>query len=413
MDANEHTLFRSEEKAIEEAEKVLKDEQYVSSPLAAPYALLLRQYKSLYKQIRHLIRLSDKQQEKLNSLNRKLEVANNLIRKTFGRYLSDDVVEDILQSSDGLTLGGESRFVTILMSDLRGFTAISEKLPAETVMNIINIYLAKMTDIIMRYNGTIIEFIGDAVFAIFGAPVLRNDDAQRAVACAIEMQRAMAEVNEHCRERGYPEVEQGIGLNTGELIVGNIGSDKRTKYGAVGMQVNLTARVESYTLGGQILISKSTFAVCGPILYVVDQQEVRPKGVEKPVTLYEVRGIGGDFNLYLKAQQPEEMGDFAHGPAVQMSVLEGKHASDETHEGTIIKLGTKTAVIRADMPVERLANLKITLAATGSDGTSRDMYAKVIEAPTGEPATFKMHFTSVPVEVRALLDKLSAEAHRI
>ncbi|OQY41773.1 MAG: cyclase, partial [Desulfobacteraceae bacterium 4572_87] len=114
------------------------------------------------------------------------------------------------------------------------------RLPAEDVVGIINIYLETMTEIVLKYQGTIDEFIGDAIFVIFGAPILRDNDAKRAVACAVEMQLAMTQVNAKCREKGYPEVHQGIGINSGQLVVGNIGSKKRMKYGVVGRNVNLT-----------------------------------------------------------------------------------------------------------------------------------------------------------------------------
>ncbi|NJO14632.1 MAG: response regulator [Thioploca sp.] len=216
---------------------------------------------------------------------KELAKANQFIRQTFGRYLSDDVVDTILESPAGTALGGEKRYVTIMMTDLRGFTSTCEQLPAEDVVTILNIYLETMTEIILKYQGTINEFIGDAIVVVFGAPILRDDDAQRAVACALEMQIAMAKVNKQCQVRGYPLVEQGIGINTGEVIVGNIGSKKRTKYDVIGHNVNLTSRIESYTVGGQIFISQNTITACGPILRITNQMEVMPKGIKKPIII--------------------------------------------------------------------------------------------------------------------------------
>ena len=115
----------------------------------------------------------------------------------------------------------------------------------------------------------------------------------RQVACAVAMQLAMATVNAHNREDGLPEVEMGIGVNTGEVVVGNLGSHKRTKYGIVGTHVNLTARIESYTVGGQILISEATRQEVGPILRIAQQIEIEAKGLDGPITVYDVRGIGG------------------------------------------------------------------------------------------------------------------------
>src|SRR5579883_3433245 len=176
------------------------------------------------------------------------------MRRTFGRYLTDEVVASLLETPGGLTLGGERRKVTILISDLRGFSAISERLPPEQVVTILNLYLGTMSDTITRYSGTINEFIGDGIFVMFGAPIYREDDSERAVACAIAMQSAMVEVNRQNQQLGLPALEMGIGIHTGEVVDGNIGSQRRAKYTVIGNHVNLAARIESYTVGGQILI---------------------------------------------------------------------------------------------------------------------------------------------------------------
>jgi adenylate cyclase len=191
--------------------------------------------------------------------NKDLEIKNALIRKVFGRYLTNEVVANLLENPEALKLGGERRKITILTSDLRGFTAISEQLPPEEVVKILNVYLHNMADVIGKYYGTIDEFMGDGILVLFGAPTAREDDAVRAVACAVDMQLAMDNVNEKMTDWGLPLLEMGIAINTGEVVVGNIGSETRTKYGIVGSHVNLTYRIESYTVGGQIFISESTF----------------------------------------------------------------------------------------------------------------------------------------------------------
>ena len=182
--------------------------------------------------------------------NTELQKRNQVIREIFGRYLTDEVVANLLESTEGLKLGGEKRKVTILMSDLRGFTSIAEKVQPEQVVSLLNTYLEAMTNVIRKYEGTIDEFIGDGILVIFGALIGHADDAQRAVACAVEIQLVMEAINEHNRASGLPQIEMGIGLNTGEVVVGNIVSLERAKYGMVGSHVNLTARIESYTVGG-------------------------------------------------------------------------------------------------------------------------------------------------------------------
>ena len=171
------------------------------------------------------------------------------IRKTFGRYLTNEVVANLLENPTGLTMGGERRKITMLTSDIRGFTATAERLPPEEVIKILNFYFGHMADVITKYQGTIDEFMGDGILVLFGAPTHREDDAQRSIACALEMQLAMIPVNQQMTQWGYAPLLMGIGINTGEVVVGNIGSEKRTKYGIVGNHVNLTYRIESYTTG--------------------------------------------------------------------------------------------------------------------------------------------------------------------
>lgn len=343
-----------------------------------------------------------------NEALQQLEKANRFIRETFGRYLSDDIVDTILESPEGASLGGEKRFVTIMMTDLRGFTSIGERLPAEDVVGIINIYLETMTEIILKYQGTIDEFIGDAILAIFGAPILRDNDAKRAVACGVEMQLAMADVNRRCREKGYPEVEQGIGINTGQLVVGNIGSTRRMKYGVVGRNVNLTARIESYTVGGQIFVSETTQEECGPILRIDDQMEVMPKGVKRPITIYQIGGIGGDFKLYLPEKKDLALVTLKTPFMIRFTILEGKHAGDEEHEGIIAKMLGKMAEIQADMVAEKLTNLKISLFDGDGKEITSDLYAKVTENVTEKPPIFRVNFTSIPPEAKEHIETVQA-----
>jgi len=342
-----------------------------------------------------------------------LEKDNSFIKKTFGQYLSDDIVNSILETPEGTVLGGEKRIVTIMMTDLRGFTAIGERLPAEDVVSIINIYLETMTEIILKYKGTIDEFIGDAIFVIFGAPISGKDDAKRAVACAMEMQLAMKEVNRRCREKGLPEVHQGIGINTGDLIVGNIGSPKRMKYGCVGKNVNLTARIESYTVGGQIFISESTVESCGDILRIDDQMEVMPKGVKKPITIYETGGIGGDFNIYLPEKKEIELNELAEPISVQFIVLAGKHAGDDLIDGKIIKLIEDAGELHCDIMLERLDNIKISVIDSDKNVITPDLYGKITSSVSEKPPAFIVNFTSIPPEAVSFFKNVFKEGGKL
>ena len=143
-------------------------------------------------------------------------------------------------------MGGQLQTVTILMADIRGFTTISESLPPQKVVKVLNNYLGTMAEIIMAHDGTVDEFIGDAILALFGAPVAKADDSARAIACALAMQAEMDAINARNIADGLPSIGIGIGINTGEVVAGNIGS-KRAKYGVVGHAVNVTSRIEDQT----------------------------------------------------------------------------------------------------------------------------------------------------------------------
>ena len=147
----------------------------------------------------------------------------DFIRDTFGRYVSPEVARTLLESPEGLRLGGEMRDITALMSDLRGYTRLAEEGDPAAVVQLLNGYLARMTEIIIEHGGTINEFIGDGIFAIFGAPLPYPDHAERAAACAIAMQLAMTEINQVHLSRGWPRILMGIGINSGEAVVGNVG----------------------------------------------------------------------------------------------------------------------------------------------------------------------------------------------
>ncbi len=337
---------------------------------------------------------------------KQLEARNKLIRKVCGRYLSDDVVHAILHSPDGMEMGGEKRKVTMLMSDLRGFTSISENLSAESVLEILNIYFEKMTETILKYEGTI-DFIGDGILVIFGAPITRGNDARRAVACAIEMQSAMEEVNSRLKKSGYPKLSMGIGINTGEVVAGNIGSDKRTKYTVVGRNVNLTSRIESYTVGGQILVSDRTLAECGPVLRIDNRMQVMPKGVKEPITIYEAGGIDGEFKIQRSVRGKTEFPELKNPIAISFTILEGKHAGKESHPGTIQRMVEDEAEVFSNVLPDHLANLKIRVLDGEMKEVGSHLYAKVVECFAGNPhLSFRIAFTYVPSELETFFRRV-------
>jgi adenylate cyclase len=334
----------------------------------------------------------------LEHMANQLQLHNRFIRKTFGRYLTDDVVKSLLESPEGLKLGGERRKITLVMSDLRGFTSMSGRFAPEQVVTMLN----RQT-----YQGTIDEFIGDMIFILFGAPIQRDDDAERAVACAMAMQLAMAGVNAQNRAEGLPEVEMGIGIHTGEVVVGNIGSDRRAKYGVVGSHVNLTARIESYTIGGQVLISEATRQEVGPIVKVAEKIEVAAKGIDKPIAIYNALGIGSKYNLFLP-DSADTLASLPEAIPLQFSLLDGKLMDDIVFTGSLVKLSAKDGEVRSEHAIETRSDIKIQLMSDKGEELPGDLYAKVMGALAEGSQGFAVHFTFVPPEVAAFFARLLA-----
>ncbi|MBQ3497013.1 MAG: PAS domain-containing protein [Oscillospiraceae bacterium] len=322
--------------------------------------------------------------EHIKALNSRLELRNKLLSETFGRFLSDEIVRQLLETPDGLALGGKKRTLTIMMSDLRGFTAISERMEAQDTIAMLNHYLGEMTEVIRTYRGTVIEFIGDGIMAIFGAPLTSDRHAADAVAAAVAMQSRMESVNAWNSGRGYPSLEMGIGVNTGEVIVGNIGSERHTKYGVVGSHVNLAGRIESYSVGGQVLVSPTTRALISEPLSVEQEQTVFPKGVREPLVLSHVTGIGGAYALSCK--QHHELPQPLETPRdVSFLVIRDKHNDLTPSAGRLTALSKTGAVMETDAPIVRFDDLQ--LEAGGK------LYCKVMSKMADG---WLLRFTAVP-----------------
>jgi adenylate cyclase len=208
--------------------------------------------------------------------------------------VSPELAERVLVDRDALRLGGELRHVTVLMSDLRGFSTLSERLGPEAMIDIVNRYLGRMTPVITEHGGMINEFIGDAILVLFGAPFERPDDGARALRCALAMQRAMEELNAENRALGLPVLAMGIGVHAGVVVAGNIGSKERVKYGVVGPAVNLTARVQALATGGQVLVTAAALGRGRGAVRVGTAWRARVKGSAEPVVVHELLGLTGD-----------------------------------------------------------------------------------------------------------------------
>ena len=282
------------------------------------------------------------------------------LREAFGRYIPVPVLKELLDTPNGLAMGGRRQELTILMSDLRGFTSLGESLPPEGLIELLNHYLGEMTEAIEGKGGTIIEFIGDGILAVFGAPVGRRNHARDAVAAAIEMQRRMVGINDWNKKYHFPALEMGIGVHTGQAILGNIGSEKRTKYGVVGMAVNLTGRLESYTIGGEVLISDATLRQVHATLQVVRRMQILPKGSRTPLVAYVVSGIGEPYDI--SYQLPEEgMVPLKTPLIVRFRLIEGKMRGKEVYLGVVRARSQRELLLSSQEALEDYEDISLEI----------------------------------------------------
>lgn len=232
-------------------------------------------------------------EEENRVLRAELDRREHVIRRTMSRYLTDEVLEEVLRQQDDLQIGGERRTVTIMFTDLRRSTELAESMNPTDFIRMLNHYLGEMIEIINAWQGNILSFVGDAIVVVFGAPRTNPDAARDAVASAVNMQRRMEAVNSWNAEQGYPAIAMGIGIHTGEAILGNIGSETRVKYDMIGRNVNLASRVEGFTRGGEILITSDTLRGAGELVRLDKSGErtVRPKGFQEDILLHRVVGF--------------------------------------------------------------------------------------------------------------------------
>ena len=330
----------------------------------------------------------------------------DFIRDTFGRYVTQEVVKRLLEDKSALEMGGETREVSMLMSDLRGFTALTTDMEPDDIIAFLNRYLGKMIEILLDYHAVIDEILGDGILAFFGAPEPLEDHPVRAVACAMAMQAAMDEINFLNEADGLPILEMGIAVNTGAVVVGNIGSERRTKYSVVGAHVNLTSRIESFALGGQVLISAATHKRVQDLVEVGDPLQVEMKGMPGKSTLYEVRSIGGPYNIQLKARQ-ETLVQLPKPVKVHLHRIQEKVVIGVNEEVWVTHL-SETAV-QVAFEGELLEWEDVRLQMLGDEGAPipGKVYGKVTQVrPAAGKFTATIRFTSVAPEVYQVIRRV-------
>jgi len=216
----------------------------------------------------------------------------DFITNTFGRYVDHEIAEELMKRPEAARLGGEKREVAILMSDIREFTTIAETLSPEGTINLLNHYFSHMIELIQRHKGIIVDFFGDGILVFFD-PLEGTLDrrCRQAISCAFEMQESMRLFNEEIREENLPQIQMGIGINAGEVVVGNIGSESRAKYGIVGSAVNITQRIQSYAKGGEVVLSETVYQSALDYVDIKKTHKARLRGIKESATLYVMKGF--------------------------------------------------------------------------------------------------------------------------
>ena len=226
-----------------------------------------------------------------------------MLARLFGQYIPPELVEEMAESPEKISVSGESRDMTVLFSDVRGFTTISEGLEPQALTRLMNEMLTPMTHVIHHHRGTIDKYMGDAIMAFWGAPLKDPDHARHALQAGLEMVRALPEINRQFRERGWPEINIGVGLNSGVMSVGNMGSEFRMAYTVMGDAVNLGSRLEGLTkqYGVNIIVSEFTRARVADFSFI-ELDRVRVKGKDEPVVIFEPLGLTAELPADLLAR---------------------------------------------------------------------------------------------------------------
>lgn len=330
--------------------------------------------------------------ERIRQVTVQLEKQNELLTKTFGSFIPEEIVQSIVDSPDKVKVGGGTRDLSVLSSDIRGFTELIQPMAAKDVIDMLNHYLEAMTRIIDRHHGVIMEFVGDGILATFVPDGQSASHADRAIFAAIDMQNYMEDINAWNRRHGYPEFEMGIGINSGPAFLGYIGSSARIKYDAIGSTINFGSRVESYSTGGQILLSESTKNASGLELLISDTFRVLPKGSSGEVSLYVLAGVGEPYN-YMCATSAESPVMLEDPIQTSFKLMENKHCSPDTYTGMITAMSGSFATVTTALPLKLFDNIRIVSPSLVS--------GKVVSKSKNG---YLIRFTSAP-EFRTKLDR--------
>ena len=302
------------------------------------------------------------------------------------------------------TVGSEfsAREVTILFADLRGFSAIAAAYPAPAVISLLNRCFGTMVDITARHFGTVDKFIGDAIMVIFGGdPAAPRDHARRAVLCAVEMQIAMNELRERQREEGVPDLYMGIGINTGKVMAGLIGSEAYRAYTLIGEEVNIASRIEALSLRGQVLMSESTYMLCRDFVEAGEPTEVHVKGKADRVRVREALGVPA-LGKVMPRQDVRKSPRVAVRLDIDYWVLEGKVVTAARLRAVIRDLGYNGALVELERSLPVYSELKLAFDLPALGYRAEEIYARIVSTREQEGRMLAgIEFTSIAADASA------------
>ncbi|MFH1539904.1 MAG: adenylate/guanylate cyclase domain-containing protein [bacterium] len=311
------------------------------------------------------------------------------VKETFSRYVTKDVARKILKDREGIALGGEKRKVTVMMADIRDFTSTAEKLPPEEVISILNQYFEIMVDAVFNHEGTLDKFMGDCVMAVFGAPYYHGDDEERAVCCALDMQRELEKYNTERKKAGEIELEVGIGISTGFAVAGNIGSSKRVEYTVIGDTVNLAARLQALAGGGEIVISSATRDEVRDRVETVSLGPVKLKGMQKEITPFRLLN-------YIEAEERRRYKRVRVELPVRYKVI-GK---DTRFHEAIANIGGGGCLIKSKTEIPPESELEMEIDISGGN-VLRGVMGRVVDCiPGAGPFFVRIEFMRISLEDR-------------
>ena len=295
----------------------------------------------------------------------------------------------------------ETKNISILLSDLRGFTAMSERYSPLVVIELLNRYFTKMSKIIYKHGGVIDKFMGDSIMVLFGAVQNTERDLTNALACATEMQIAMNEINDISKSLGMAKLYMGIGINTGEVVAGTLGSDIYREYTVIGDQVNLASRVEAHSLRGQILLTENSYQQAKANIKIGDVNEVFVKGKSKPVKMYELIALKSPRELKVPCREVRKSPRVLVDMPLEYQQVDNKKISEATFHGRVIDISYGGMFAQVADPITPFSEIKMNISLSLMGTERSDIYARVLNCNAfNDYFETHMEFTSLDEDAR-------------